>query len=447
MELVTLLIATTCSFLIFLRKPADALIIYILALAWYPSYVTLKLGTVDFPVSRILIIAIFFKICLSASLSFKFKISRLDKLMLVYFMAQIVSGLFTEPMKDLLINRSGACLDTICPYFAVRILLKSKKDYIYLLKGIIFLSVPLGFIGMYQSLTGKNLFGFYRQYHAWGKTASLDYLLRGNFYRAEVTFSMSIMYGLYYSILTPTCCAVVLCVKGHKKTIYTLLLIAMVFSGLACMSSGPMLAMAVSALVLCCYRFRGHWRPVVYFFLAFCIIAEIVSNRHFYDILGSLTLNPETAWHRSKLINIAFFEGGMRGHWLMGFGFKDPGWGPRLGAYVTDITNHFILILCRFGLLGLIPFILIIIESIRQLLSALTISSNVKDKKIIWCLLSTMGGSLVAMMTVSMVGQPVTCFYIFLGFCVVLNNINYNTEMKRLKQSRRRFKRKIVLQK
>jgi hypothetical protein len=40
-------------------------------------------------------------------------------------------------------------------------------------------------------------------------------------------------------------------------------------------------------------------------------VVEIISNRHFYDVFGDFTVNPVTAWYRSRLIDVALFEGGM----------------------------------------------------------------------------------------------------------------------------------------
>lgn len=47
-------------------------------------------------------------------------------------------------------------------------------------------------------------------------------------------------------------------------------------------------------------------------------------NRHFYNVIGGFTINPATAWHRTRLIEVVLFEGGVSDHWLTGFGWSDP---------------------------------------------------------------------------------------------------------------------------
>ena len=59
MEAITLFIAVISSLLVMWLTPVKGLIVYVAALAWYPSYLTVKIGTVDFNVARIVILAIF----------------------------------------------------------------------------------------------------------------------------------------------------------------------------------------------------------------------------------------------------------------------------------------------------------------------------------------------------------------------------------------------------
>ncbi len=423
MQGVTLTIALAAGVLVFCLRPVYGLTIYIATLAWYPAYLTVPVGTIDFTVTRIVILAIYVNFLLKTNLANQFRFIWLDKLVIMYFLCQLLAMSVTTPMSQFLENRAGAFFDMVLPYFAVRRIITKREQYLSLLKGVLIIAAPLAIAGFYQCITSVNPVGFLRKYHAWKNAGDLLWPRYGLF-RAEVTFSMSIMYGLFFAMFGPVCAILLNNAKKHQKLIITGLgLMAIgVFSS---MSAGPFLAAILSVSFLVFYRWRKYWKTSAVIIIIICTFVEIASNRHFYDLLGSFTFNSATAWHRSKLINIALFEGGMRGHWFTGYGFADPGWGPKLGANITDITNHYILVLSRYGLIGLVPFILLVIESVKQIVSAFHNANSLYDNKLVWCLASSMCGTLVAMMTVSLFGQPITCFFILLGLCVVLSDCVY----------------------
>ena len=155
-----------------------------------------------------------------------------------------------------------------------------------------------------------------------------------------------------------------------------------------------------------------------------CGSIEIISNRHFYDVLGRFTLDPSTAWYRSKLIDVALFQGGMSGHWLTGYGEVDPGWSAKIDSSdQTDITNDYLLTLSRFGMVGLIPFIAVVVQAFNMIIKSFQASMLDSDKWLIWCLAGALFGLLVSMFTVSLFGPPTTILYILLGICGTMPQI------------------------
>jgi hypothetical protein len=156
-----------------------------------------------------------------------------------------------------------------------------------------------------------------------------------------------------------------------------------------------------------------------------CAMVEIVSNRHFYDVLGDFTYSSQTAWYRSRLISVALFEGGMSNHWLTGYGYDvDPGWGPRLdGRSRTDTVNEYILELHRFGLVGLIPFLMMNIAAAKRLRQAYSASALTADRWLVWCVAGGLFGLWTAMMSVSLFGPPTSTFFTLLAFAGLLPDI------------------------
>ena len=422
MEATTLLIAIMAGVLVFFLSPVYGVIVYVAALAWYPQYLSVPVGTIDFTLRRIVILAIFAKLFLQTDLPRRFKFIWLDKLIIIYFAAQLLAGATTtQSLMAFIENRAGAVFDMVLPYFAVRMIVTSRKEYLTLLKSILIIAAPLAIVGFYQCLTGDNPMGFLRKYHAWKANSSYSPIARSGFFRADVTFSMSIMYGLFFAMFGPICAGIVRNVKKHK----TLCWIGLGLMGVgvfSSMSSGPMLAGLLSVLFIAFYRWRKYWKPVVITIIILCGSVETMSNRHFYDVLGSFTLSPATAWYRSKLIDVALFKGGMSGHWLTGFGQDvDPGWSAKIdGRGHTDIVNHYLLILSRYGLVGLVPFLAMNTVVIKKLVDAYKSSILDSDRWLVWCLSAALFGLCGAFMSVSLFGQPTTVYYILIGFCGIM---------------------------
>ena len=422
MEGITLGIAMAAIVLVFFLSPIYGLVVYIAILAWYPSYLAVSIGTIDFTACRIIILAIFAKLLLQTDLPSWFRFIWLDKIVIIYFLCQIVSGAFTtRSLIPFLENRAGAVFDMVLPYFAVRMIVTSRKEYLTLLKSILIIAAPLAITGFYQSVTGHNPVGFLRKYHTWKVASRYVPIPRYGFFRADVTFPMSIMYGLFFAMFGPVCAGILRIAKEYK----TLCWVGLGLMGVgvfSSMSSGPMLAGLLSILFIAVYHWRKYWKPIAIIIIVMCGSVEIISNRHFYDVLGGFTLNPATAWYRSKLIDVALFEGGMSGHWLAGFGFNvDPGWGPKVdGRLHTDTVNHYLLILHSYGLVGLVPFLAMSAVVLKKLIDAYKACTSDSDRWLVWCLSAGLFGLMGAFMSVSLFGQPTTIYYMMIAFAGVM---------------------------
>ncbi len=405
---ITLTVACVFSALVLVLPPVHALTVFLASVIWYPSYYTVPMGTIDWTVRRIVILAVLAKAFLTPDLFRQFKLIRLDKFVIALFVCETIAGLATaKEMESFLEYQSGQAFDMLLPYFAVRLLLVRKEYYLSLLRGILVISSPFAVLAFYQFLTGGNPVSFMREYH--GARRSIGY-------RAELTFDVSIMMGLYFISLGAACAGVVRTVTNYRA-FYVVAVILMGIGAISSSSSGPILALLMASGFMVLYRWRQEWKLVLTVVILMCGTVEIISNRHFYDVLGGLTLQPETAWYRSRLMDVAFAEGGMSGHWLLGFGIIDPGWGPTIdGRSHTDIVNHYILILANYGLLGFIPFALVNWEAARSLWWAGKRALSRTDEWMIWALAAALFGLAGAFFSVSLFGPPTTMYYMLIAF-------------------------------
>ena len=421
---VTLTVALVASFLVFLLRPIYGLIIYIAAFAWYPTYVTVPVGTIDFTVRRIVILALFAKLFLQTDLPDRFKLMRLDKLIIIYFGAQILAGATTtQSLMAFLENRGGAVFDMLLPYFAVRMIIRNKQQYLTLLKGVLIIAAPLAIAGFYQCITGDNPVGFFKKYYAWGRVKRDVPIPRAGFFRADITFSHSIMYGLFFSMFGPICAGLLRHVR-KGKLLYAIGVGLMGVGVVSSVSAGPCLGALLAVLFVTLYFYRRYWRIALLLVILMCGMVEIIGSRHFYEEIDRFTFSGHTASYRVRLIEVALFKGGMRGHWVTGFGWGvDPGWMPKIypgDERATDITNHYLVVLCRFGLVGLVPFLAMNIAAVKKLVDSYKVSTYKSDKWLVWCLSAALFGSAASFLGAYIFGPPTTVYYMMVGLCGVM---------------------------
>ncbi|MCK4913153.1 MAG: hypothetical protein KAI59_05150 [Planctomycetes bacterium] len=422
MEAVTLLLAATGCLLVLLLRPVYGLAVYVILSMWYPYCVgTVSVGTIDFSVGRIVIIALFVKIFLSTDLARKFKVVWLDRLVVILFVAEVLAGFTTtEPMR-LLEYRSGDFFDMALPYFVVRLIIRKREHFITFLKIIAWSVALLAVFGIYESLSGRNLLKL-------GRSLGVPAIRLNYFYRAQTTFRVCIYYGIFSAMVGVL--SIGLLKNLRKNKFVYRILIGLIFLGaFSSMSSGAQLTMVGGLAFIGFYRYRRNWRGAIIGIVLMCGLVEIISNRHFYSVIGRFTFSSSTAWYRARLFEVAFFEGGMSGHWLTGHGFEEPGWGLKIDTRDwTDIANHYLLQLCRYGLVGFIPFCAVIIAAIKKLFEGFWRMESDEDRWLIWCVAGGMMGVLLAFHTVSLFGQPMIMLFIIFGFCGVMQSILVNRQ-------------------
>ena len=117
----------------------------------------------------------------------------------------------------------------------------------------------------------------------------------------------------------------------------------------------------------------------------------------------------------------------MSGHWLTGFGFAEPGWGLKIDTRDwTDMCNHYLLKLSRYGLVGFIPFCAVIIVAIKKLFEGFWLVKNDDDTWLIWCIAGGLMGVLLAFNSVSLFGQPMIMLFMIFGLCGAMPSILVN---------------------
>jgi hypothetical protein len=413
---VTLLLATVGFLLVLIVKPINSLLVYYCLLIWYPASNTVQVAMMDFSVPRIICIALLLKLLMNPTLMTRLKMEKVDILLLGYFISQLISGIFTTDMLVLINNRFGWFLDTCIPYFMVRIIIRDKRQLIFFIKAITIITVPLVLFAIVESTTHKELLSFGRGPANFEPRWGLD--------RARATFDHPIYFGVFMTMVFGLSVSIWKVCSGWRYKIISCCLLIGVF---ACLSSGGWLCALITILIILLYKQRQHWRLMLKIFIVLCILIEIFSNRHFYDVIDRFAFNSKTAWYRSRLLEVALFEGGMSGHWVFGYGYGvDPMWCSRIdGRDHTDIVNQYLYILVCYGVVGLIPYIGVIVCVLQKVYRNLfQVDGNYGW--LMWCFGAVLIGLLFTFFSVSLFGQTTNFIFLFFSIATNLQNITYS---------------------
>ena len=431
MQGVTLTFAIIVSLLVIVLRPRYALAAYIAGLLWYPAYLAVSVGTIDILVGRFVVAVLLLRCLLDSRIRRNFTWCRLDTFVTLGMVVFFVPYFITSGQSFWLTfeNRSGFLMDTWCAYLAARFIITNRARLVSVIKCIGVLLVPLAMLGVIESIfRWRPFFPLYR-YSPWyiegtGGFASEE---RFGFARAVGPFSHAILFGGGFAMFLP-----LIYYLRHEKgswhfLAYVLSATALV-GALSSMSSGPWVMAIAVIFCLIMERYKKWIKPLFMIFIFSCIFIGFASNRPFYHVLASYA-NPlgGSSWHRAKLIDLAVEH--FNEWWEVGYGIKDPGWGPELGMGTTDVTNEFILAGVRYGILGVIALCLILVFAFRGLISTYRRLTRPDMKSLCWAFGSMLYSIAVCWMSVSFFGQLMPLFYCCLGMIGSISLPKFNWQV------------------
>lgn len=426
MQGVTLIIALILSVLVIVLRPKYAFVTYIIGLLWYPAYLAISIGTIDILLGRFVVAVLLMRCFFDDKIRCKFTWNRLDTLvtlsMVVYTGAYLITR--TEPIASTLENRAGFVMDTWCAYLAARFIVTDRSKLISIIKCISIALVPLAILGVVESATGWQPYAPLWRFSPWFKGGPVVSEGRFGFARAVGPFSHAILFGGGFAMFLPLI-YYLRQEKGRWQNLAYIISGIALLGALSSMSSGPWVMAIVVIFCLFMEKHRKSIKALFMFFVFSCIFIGIASNRPFYHVIASWA-NPlgGASWHRAKLIDLAIEHFGE--WWKVGYGDKDPGWGPSLGMGFTDVTNEYILKGVRYGILGVIALCAVLAKSFRGLISTYRKLTQPAMKSLCWAFGSLLFSVSVAWISVSFFGQLSTLVYCSIGIIGSLSSNEFN---------------------
>ena len=298
----------------------------------------------DFDFLRIMVVFGVCRLFLKKEYAY-FKLNSLDKVMILWTSSSIVLYTLQYGTMSAFINRLGFGFDAFGMYFLFRCLIRDWSDIDSIVKGAIWISVPIAFFFTAEQLTGRNVFSTF------GGVPQITVIREGRL-RCQGAFSHAILAGCFWVSLMPLLVAMWWKPKQSKVRP----LIGFVCSSIivyCCASSTPVMAMALACFGGFMFYFRNSMKRIRLSIIMMIIFLHLVMFTPVWHLISRMdVIAGSTGWHRYNLINQTIIH--ISEWWFYGCsGQRVLEW----GVWAADVTNQYILEGVQGGILTMGLFI------------------------------------------------------------------------------------------
>jgi hypothetical protein len=287
--------------------------------------------------------------------------TRTDRFFIWWVVLSIILGTLTKPSLDMFRNRLGDAYNAIAGYFFVRSVVVEYEDVWVCVRTFAWLSLPVAALMAIEKLTHQNLL------YVFGGVQRLIEVREGHL-RCQAAFRHPILAGTFGASLIPLLAALWL-QKGRNRLLATASILASMLIVVAASSSGALMAFFVAVGSLPMWKWRGHMRLIRRGTVVAVFILALVMHAPIWYVLMRLgDVTGGTGYHRARLIDQAIAH--FNEWWLCGTTYTAH-WAPYGEVLpdepnMMDITNHYIMEGVKGGILKLVLFTIIIIQSFKS---------------------------------------------------------------------------------
>jgi hypothetical protein len=362
----------------------------------------------DFTVMRVMLLFCFIRVVVRGEVK-ALKFNKIDRVLIYYVLASIVTYWLLWQTGDALITKMGFAYTVLGIYFIFRIYIQGINEIKLVLLWSFYITIALALFMLNEKFTARNIF------YIFGGVPEYTYVRNGEL-RCQGPFLHSIMAGTFGATNFPLMVGYYKYFK-EKTIILKLALISSVVVTFTASSSGAELTLMSSVLGLLMWKYRSKVQYIKWIMPLSILFLQVFMTAPVWFIIARLSgVVGGTGFHRARLIDQTikhFWE-----WWLIGTK-TTADWGFNL----YDITNHYILIGVRGGIVSLVLFIWIFVLCFKSigLLVADESSITVQLKILIWSFAVALFAHLVAFVGVSYFDQIIIYFYLLLAIISFLS--------------------------
>ncbi|MGH7494581.1 MAG: hypothetical protein ACREOO_19590 [bacterium] len=374
---------------------------FLVAGVFIPIQQRLVIASLDFYMLRILILFGWTRLLLRSEYR-GLKLNALDKGMILWAVAGIISYTFLWETERAFINRLGISFDVLGSYFLIRCLVRDLQDITFVVKALAVICVPLAIAMLIERATGRNAFAVF------GGVPEFT-LIRDGRLRCQGAFVHPILAGTFGASLLPLFLSLKWQPEAGKRFAIIGGLAATIIT-FTSSSSGPLITYVAGLAGLCLWPLRRNMRLIRWGMAYLVIGLHLRMQAPVWALLARVeVVGCSTGYHRYYLFDE--FINRFDEWWL--WGVKST---AHWGDHLFDVTNQFVRIGVDGGLITLGLFIALIVLCYRNLGQALwTRGRRWPERILIWALGASLFAHLISFWGVSYFDQIIVAWYLLLA--------------------------------
>jgi hypothetical protein len=412
----------------------------------------LLIGPLHFSIFRIVLLVGWIRVLWKNELAL-IKRNYIDRVLMAWIATSSLIYVLNRGMSaESIIYQLGEVYDTAGIYFLLRALILGMDDIARAVRLLEIIIVPLAILFLVEYATGKNIFSVFGGVPQYTE-------MRGGALRCQGPFRHPILAGTFAATAMPL--FIGLWGYNHKRLprrrpaggkpgvlhnrqdlpgvqkrrplLAASAVMASAVIVFCSSSSGPILAFLTGMTGLCFWVFRSKIKIISWGFLLTIIALQMTMKTPVWHVLGSMSdfIGMGTGWYRSKLIDAAVEH--FNEWWLTGTTYTanwmpaPPGLGfnpNNIDANNADITNQFILVGVRGGLLSMLLFIWLLIKCFKTTGRAVIDKTNflINERFIIWTIGCALLTHIASFISVTYFDQITIFWYMLIAMIAALAN-------------------------
>jgi hypothetical protein len=383
-----------------------ALIAFLSASLLIPMDQVLLIGSLHFPMLRILILFGMARIFRTRSWTprtlLNGGINKIDITVMLFAVSTALTGVLLFQESAALIFQLGNLYTILGIYFVARLLIRDDEDIQRMIRVLAYLAAFIALVMVYERATGYNpyaLLGGARE------SVYASIMERGDRFRAMGCFDHPILAGTFGAILVPLFVGMWWKTKKYRTLAVVGVVSATVIT-IASNSSTPMLGYIAGILALCLWPIRGWMRTIRWGLVGTLILLHIVMKAPVWHLISRIDLaGGSSSYHRYQLVDSCIRH--FSDWWLVGVkSTAEWGWD------MWDTANQYVGIADGSGLIPFLLFLATIVYGFKYLGRARKRVGNDKPRALfLWAIGSALFANVVSFFGISYFDQTMVVWY------------------------------------
>lgn len=402
------------------RSGGSAIGILVFSMLIWPEYLRFSIGVAEISATAFIALMLLIKSYLSNNKHLI--LNKIDILVISTWIWIVIANLLTNSPSAQVIQMIGRGLDTVLIYLVVRYQVANEEDFRNLCLWLGLTAIIMCSLGIYENIKGYSPYTPLTAYKGWQWIVKEDSFRLG-LKRANVSTSVHIYFGMTMMMIFGLLISLRGYINGQRNQL--LYISTALMATLTSLSSGPWLACILVFGIIFLFEKRINLiKPTIYLLVIVAATIEIISNRHFYNLIDYIALDSQTAWYRTRLLEIGLSN--WREYWLLGVGSEWPhNWAEQLdGRDHIDIVNYYLILALYGGFGAVITYILSHYFALKFALAKFINTQSFPIKKLIFGLCATLIALDFSSLSVGLFGPVLIMSHILLAILVSTSQIN-----------------------